>query len=223
MSQIIEIASREIGIKEIPGTEDNIRILKYAQEAGFNNINRETVAWCSIFLNWVALKTGMEMTNSAMARSWLRVGKKILNPIPGDIAIFWRENPNSNKGHVGIFMGYSKNRKNIYILGGNQSNAVSIKAYKVSQLLGFRRLRPTTKTELPNQLLQWGDYGLAVVKLQEVLNLMGFLPSTADGLYDQDTYEAVWFLQDQSDNISPNGIFDKTTRDYLLERLDELA
>ncbi len=140
MQSLIKIAAGELGIKEIPGQDNEKRIIDYAKEAGFKGITDDETPWCSIFINWCCMKAGLQRTHRANARSWLSVGKPVENPVTGDIVIFWRERPDSWKGHVGIFMGYSKNRMQVFSLGGNQKNTVSIQAYDASHILGFRRL-----------------------------------------------------------------------------------
>lgn len=138
--QTYEIALKEYGVTEIPGTAHNPRILTYVKEAGFTEMNDET-AWCSIFMNWVAKKCGLERSKKENARSWLQVGENVTTPQLGDVVVFWRVSPTSWEGHVSIFISLSEDKKFINVLGGNQDNHVCIKAYPVSQLLGYRRLR----------------------------------------------------------------------------------
>ena len=130
-------ALKEYGITELPGAENHSRILEYMSEAGFDFINEET-SWCSIFINWCAIKAGLQRSGKATARSWLNVGEIITDPQLGDIVIFWRGHPDSWKGHVGLFI--SRVDDSIYCLGGNQSNQVNISAYPADRLLGYRRL-----------------------------------------------------------------------------------
>jgi len=135
---ISEIALSQIGIKEIVGKEHNSEVLKYFNETGHKWVKDDETAWCSAFINWVAFKADKPRSFKLNARSWLTVGKKVEVPKTGDIVILWRESPESWKGHVGIYCRETKNY--IYILGGNQGNSVSIKAYQKRQLLEYRRL-----------------------------------------------------------------------------------
>jgi uncharacterized protein (TIGR02594 family) len=132
----------QYGIKEIPGSEDNDEVVKYFESVGYGNLGDET-AWCSAYMNWIAWRSGLEMSGKLTARSWLSVGDEILNPQPGDVVILWRESPDSWKGHVGLFI--REDDEFIYILGGNQGNQVRISPYKKHRLLGYRRLRPAKK------------------------------------------------------------------------------
>lgn len=144
---IINKAFTQYGITEVIGQEDNPEIIKYFTEIGFNSswIKDET-AWCSASMNWIAKTSGYEYTGKLNARSWLDVGVKVNNPVPGDVVVFWRGNtPHDTigntklkKGHVGIYI--NDDTKYIYVLGGNQSNQYNIKPYLKSRLLGYRRL-----------------------------------------------------------------------------------
>ncbi len=133
------IALSQIGIKEVPGRRDNPEVLKYFNETGFDGAKlKDETAWCSAFMNWIAFKSGLEMTGKLTARSWLKVGWEVKQPQIGDIVVFWRGSKQGWKGHVGLFIREEKGY--IYCLGGNQNNEVSIKPYLKTQLLQYRRL-----------------------------------------------------------------------------------
>ncbi len=139
MNSIIEVALSQFGIKEIVGKEDNPEVLKYFKILGFGSLKDET-AWCSAFMNWVAITSNHHHSGKLNARSWLKVGHEIYleNAQIGDVVIFWRESRNSWKGHVGIFVRQTDNY--IYVIGGNQSNRVKISGYGKYRVLGVRRL-----------------------------------------------------------------------------------
>ena len=106
------------------------------------NIDPAKTAWCAAFMNSVLQAQGKPGSegNQLMARSFAEYGEDATdNPTEGDIAVFWRGSPNSSQGHVGFFMGYTDDGKHIKVLGGNQSDEVSIKTYPASQLLSIRR------------------------------------------------------------------------------------
>lgn len=128
------IARGELGQKEVAGPGDNSRIAEYLASTTIGepyNRNDET-PWCSAFVNWCIERAGLRGTRSALARSWLEWGREIREPVPGCIAVFTRE----GGGHVAFYLGRSGD--NIYVLGGNQSNAVTEAAYAASRLLGYR-------------------------------------------------------------------------------------
>lgn len=114
------------------------RILEYAKESGFDVVDDET-AWCSIFINWCAIKAGLKRSGAKDARSWLKTGKST-NFENAHIVVYWRESKESWKGHVGIPVSFNKDKSVIYTLGGNQSNMVCIKGYGSDRFLDFRNL-----------------------------------------------------------------------------------
>lgn len=140
MNTLITIALSQYGITEKVGRLHNPVIVNYFKEIEQQWVKDDETAWCSAFVNWVALKANKQGSAKLNARSWLTVGKKVVKPSVGDVVVFWRESKNSWKGHVGFFIGYSEDQTKIYCLGGNQNNQVNIKAYPVYRLLGFRRL-----------------------------------------------------------------------------------
>jgi uncharacterized protein (TIGR02594 family) len=140
MSQLINIALSQYGVTEIVGYQHNPVVLNYFKEIGHTWVATDETAWCSSFVNWVALQANVERSHKLTARSWLNVGTAINKPQINDVVIFWRHKKSSWKGHVGFFINYSEDKKYIYVLGGNQNNEVNIKKYPVNRLLGFRRL-----------------------------------------------------------------------------------
>lgn len=220
MEKLLKIATGELGITEISGRTDNERILQYADETGQTWIDDDETPWCSVFMNWVALKAGSERSNSAAARSWLNVGFSVQNPEPGDIVIYWRGHPDSHQGHVGIFMGFSNDQSRIYTLGGNQNNSVSISAYPAERLLGFRRLRNKDNITLADKILKKGDRGQAVVQLQDALKLANFDVGTSDGIFGPKTESGVKQMQATNFDLEVNGIFDEESREFLLDLLN---
>lgn len=222
MDKLIKTAVKELGQKEVTGSAHNDRIVKYAEESGITGISTDEVPWCSTFVNWVAFKSGLKRTNKANARSWLNIGLNVdQHPEPGDIVIFWRENPQSWKGHVGFFFGFSKNGTRVYCLGGNQGNQVSISAYPADTVLGFRRLISRRRLQLPDSPLERGDGGEKVKQLQHALKTAGYKPGTTDGVFGIKTENALKDLQSDSGFLSIDGEYGPKTRDYLITVLNE--
>ena len=135
---LIERALSQYGIKEIPGVENNPEIMKYFEIINQTWVQSEATAWCSAFVNWVAKMEGCEVSGKLNARSWLNTGYKVRSYKDADIVIFWRESPDSWKGHVGFPI--TKEGSEIWTLGGNQNNMVKISPYPESRVLGYRRL-----------------------------------------------------------------------------------
>jgi uncharacterized protein (TIGR02594 family) len=216
MKDLFQIAVAEIGVKEIKGDEDSTRIVDYAQEAGFKNITDDETPWCSIFINWCCMQAGLQRTHKANARSWLTVGLPVDNPIPGDVVIYWRNDIRSWQGHVGLFVGYSKDHKVVFTLGGNQKNSVSIQGYDASKILGFRRLAVEGNMEIPsgNPPLTVGSRGDEVKKLQIILNDLGYNCGATDGAFGQKTETQLKILQ-KAEGKKADGVYNKDTMAML--------
>lgn len=223
MDSILKTAVSQLGEKEISGAQEHNRtIINYAQEAGFKWVNDDETPWCSIFVNWVAQKNKLKSSKKANARSWLKIGQKVDDaPEPGDVVIFWREDPNSWKGHVGFFFGYSQDGKRVYCLGGNQGNQVSVSAYPVNTVLGFRRLVPSQIISLPDPVLKKGNKGDRVKALQDALKMADYNVGTSDGDFGPKTEAAVKQLQSDSGFLKIDGVYGANTRDYLQSILIE--
>ena len=187
MSNTIKIASSQMGVMEVAGPAANPQIIQYARDCGFTDYTSDETSWCSLFANWVALKSGLERTKSLAARSWLNVGASISEPEPGDIVVFWRGNRHSWQGHVGFFIGFSIDGSRVYCLGGNQGNQVSITAKATTQVLGFRRLMEVKTQKFSNRNLKRGDTGIEVKHLQESLKQLGYNCGTSDGIFGPKT------------------------------------
>lgn len=136
------VAEGEKGVSEVPGSENNPRVLEYLRST--TNLNKAATSkdetpWCSAFVNWCLEQSGYERTKNALARSWLTWGRAIAVPRRGCIAVFQRE---KKFGHVGFFL--EETDTHIKVLGGNQQNLetkifeVSEKYYPKSEWLGYR-------------------------------------------------------------------------------------
>ncbi len=215
MEELLKIAFNELGTEEIAGDEHNPEVLKYAKDTKINGITSDEIAWCSTFVNWVAWKSGLQYSGKPNARSWLNVGTKVNLPEPGDVVIFWRESPESWKGHVGIFLGLSPDRKRVYCLGGNQGNRVSVSAYRLNTVLSYQRLAPVKKLTIPDPVLQTGSSGPQVVALQDALKLLNIDVGTSDGSFGSKTASGIKELQTRKPNLIIDGIYNEESRNLL--------
>lgn len=215
LGDTLKIAFGELGQKEISGSAHNERILEYQEMTGLDFGNDE-VAWCSIFANWVALQANLEMSNSAMARSWLKVGKKTDWPQPGDIVVFWRKDINSLFGHVGFFLGYTKSGKSIYCIGGNQNDEVNIQTFKLDRIIEFRSLTDDLGDvlEIPSGYLRINESSENVKLLQRILIKLNYLSGSADGVFGPKTEAALKVFQ-ADNSITVDGIYGSESRKAL--------
>lgn len=149
MTDLLLEMLRHYGIKEVAGDKHNPAIVAMFKEIGFEWVKDDETAWCSASLNYFCKRLGYERSGRLDARSWLKLPSIVLEPEIGDIVVFWRKSPNSWEGHVGLFISWDED--SIYVLGGNQSNMLSIAPYSRERLLGFRRARKLSeiKNEKP--------------------------------------------------------------------------
>ena len=96
--------------------------------------------WCAAYVNYVLELNGLTGTDSLLAKSYLRWGSPVEEPQEWDVVIFDRGRE-AWQGHVGFYMGSFTRNGQIYylILGGNQSDAVTIEAYPQNKVQGIRR------------------------------------------------------------------------------------
>lgn len=142
------IARRFLGLAEIAGVVHNPQIVAFHQ---LDNpwISDDETPWCSSFVNYVAWLCSLQRSKSPAARSWLNVG----HPIDisdackdADVVILKRGSGmqpgpevTDAPGHVGFYSEFNL-QGGILLLGGNQGNAVSIKAFNTSNILRVMRL-----------------------------------------------------------------------------------
>lgn len=131
----MQVAERELGIAQFPPGASNPRIMEYHATTSIDAQNDKT-AWCSSFVNWCFAQAGIPGTGSARARSWLDWGQAIDTPQPGCIAVLYREDPDSWKGHVGFFL--RADNDHVYLLSGNQLEKVCVHYYPRTTVLGYR-------------------------------------------------------------------------------------
>lgn len=145
------IAERFVGMGEVPGRESNPAILAMLRlDAQWPE--GDEVPWCSAFANYIAWLLRLPRSKSLRARSWLQVGQPVTLDQARcgfDVVILNRAGatPDPNvidaPGHVGFYAGRESGSAGddyVLILGGNQSDRVSVARYDAARILGLRRL-----------------------------------------------------------------------------------
>lgn len=133
-----QVASRFIGVAEVPGAGNNPHILAMLQLDDAWPEGDE-VPWCSAFCNYVCWLLGLPRSKKLNARSWLEVGYAVTldEAQRGDVVILTR-GKNPAHGHVGFFGG--TDGKVVTLLGGNQGDSVCLADFPVSRIINIRRL-----------------------------------------------------------------------------------
>jgi len=146
--RLYELAQRFYGMREIAGDQHNGFIQWAHSLCGLDPETADEVSWCSSFLNAVCWILRLPRSKSAKARSWLAIGLPVnlLHAREGDVIILKRGAMDAGRddleapGHVGLFAGVEDGK--VFVLGGNQSDAVNVKSFPISKILGIRRLSP---------------------------------------------------------------------------------
>jgi uncharacterized protein (TIGR02594 family) len=162
----------EFGVREIPGQDDAPEILRYFREAGDASVETEATPWCAAFRGAMLKRAGYAGTGSLLARSYLDWGDALDAARLGAVAVLSRgDDPNA--GHVGFLL--SDTNGKIYLLGGNQGDAVTVAGFDKARLLGLRW--PKENIETPSS----GDDAIFAKALAHVLEM--------EGGYSNDPYD----------------------------------
>lgn len=176
------------GLREIVGSRHEAKIVKFFAEAGHPEVRDDETAWCAAFANAMLARAGVKGTGSLMARSFLRWGETIpFNQArPGDIVVFPRGD-SKTQGHVAFFLREVGDAW-IEVIGGNQSNAVTIARYPKRSLLGVRR--PSAKAARPKTMAKTREgagaiatgVGGSIIAINEVAKPLQESADTMSGL-----------------------------------------
>ncbi len=131
----LKIAFAETGVSAHPAGSSNPRIAEYHEGTNIAG-HDDKASWCSSFVNWSLTQAGIAGTGSAVARSWLTWGQTLEKPLVGCIAVLWREDPASWRGHVGYYL--REDEQYVYLFGGNQLEQVREHFYPKEMVLGYR-------------------------------------------------------------------------------------
>lgn len=123
------------GVREAPGGANNPVIVDFYRDAGHANITRDAVPWCAAFVGACLERAGIAGTDSLLARSYLGWGVAAEAAGWGTVAVLSRGSDPA-AGHVGFVVG--ETARDLYLLGGNQSDAVNVARFPKSRLLGLR-------------------------------------------------------------------------------------
>lgn len=131
----LDHAWQEAGVRETPGPASNSRILQFFRDVGHADVTSDEVAWCAAFVGACLERAGLRSTRSLLARSYLDWGVPIANAKLGAVAVLSRGS-DPGQGHVGFVVGAAKDQ--LFLLGGNQKDAVTVQSFPMGRLLGLR-------------------------------------------------------------------------------------
>jgi uncharacterized protein (TIGR02594 family) len=129
-------AERLRGVSEVPGPDSNPTIMDWAGAQG-GWVERfykgDDVPWCGLFVAHCLLRAGIGgPKNPLAALAWADWGRPLGTAAAGAVLVFRRP----GGGHVGFCVG--EDRDALHVLGGNQSDAVSVVRIARDRLVAIR-------------------------------------------------------------------------------------
>lgn len=127
-----------LGVEEAPGADrDNATIIAWAKKLGgwvASYFKHDAIPWCGLFIGLVMSESGFKdlPPNLLGALNWNSWGTPLKAPSLGAILTFTR----NGGGHVAFYVGEDKTH--FHVLGGNQSNKVSITRIAKNRLSSIR-------------------------------------------------------------------------------------
>lgn len=144
----LELATRFVGIKEKVGPgAHNPWILAWNSLID-GGVSDDETPWCSTFCHGICWTLGLPGNPNRRARSWLLVGRpvELKDARPGFTVVIFKRGTGSQPGpeviaapgHVAWLA--QVGRDTVTVVGGNQSNAVTVATFPRSSVLGVREL-----------------------------------------------------------------------------------
>jgi len=137
LPRIVTEGLKLLGTLEVAGPGNNPTILAWAKEVGLEKIyTADSIPWCGLFKRLIAHRAGKDcsaVTSPLSSLSWTKYGEAGGQPRLGDTLVFIR----SGGGHVGVYI--AEDKLCYHVLGGNQSDAVTITRIQKSRLHAVRR------------------------------------------------------------------------------------
>ena len=122
------------GVKEIPGIKHNPIIVAFWKISKLGGIKDDETAWCAGSLNAWFEAVGIRSPRSDAAKSYLKWGTRILNPVYGCVVVINRVG--GGGGHVGLVVGYNAAGQ-LLVYGGNQDNRVKVSAFHLERVAAY--------------------------------------------------------------------------------------
>lgn len=142
---ILVEALKHVGTLEHKDAANNPSIIKWAEEIGgkvADVYKADSIPWCGLFMAIVVKRArGMQevVKDPLWALNWGTYGVHAEQAKLGDILVFVRKTTTgATAGHVGIYVG--EDTTAYHVLGGNQSDAVSLARVAKSRLYTIRRI-----------------------------------------------------------------------------------
>lgn len=135
-------------VEENGRKRSNPQVEEYIEVIHGKPLNAMTTPWCAFWLAAIQELSDQTSAKSGRARASLTWGSEV-NSLKeakeGDVIVLWRGTHDDGvSGHVGFYVGHDS--RNVYLLGGNQGDTVSIQAFNKNKIIGIRRARPVSSS-----------------------------------------------------------------------------
>lgn len=130
----LELALDELGVQEVSGKGTNPQIAEYLKTVDMPS--DDDIGWCSALENWLMIKSFIQGTRSALARSWCSWGEK--SELRSGAVVVLKRGADPKYGHVTNCLDWAAGEPVFYGIGGNQRNRVAISPYLLTNILAVR-------------------------------------------------------------------------------------
>lgn len=231
-NEIVRVARSQIGEKENPKNSNRTKFGKWYGWDGY--------AWCAMFVSWVFDKAGVPLGKINDAKGfrgcqsgynhWKSTGELTKNPSKGDIVLFtWG---GGSADHTGIFLEWTNSSKTKFkTIEGNTSLSNQINGNQVMERIRstnlvkafvkpnviYKNRKPATVDQY--DVLQKGDRGAAVLKIQEMLKELNY-ELVIDGDFGPKTEKTVKQFQ-KGHSFTQTGVVTPALKGYMQEQIDK--
>lgn len=129
----VELARSLIGLHEVKGAQHAPEVLAMWRDIKRGGIKDDETPWCAAFAGAMLERAGIRSSRFESAKSYLGWGVELGAPVYGCIVVFTRD----GGGHVGFVVGVTE-FGGLLVVGGNQGDAVNIKAFPRDRVSGYR-------------------------------------------------------------------------------------
>lgn len=136
LPRMVSEGLKELGTVETPGSGNTPKIMAWAREVNLEaHYSADSIPWCGLFVAVIAMRAGKTPPPGPLwALNWMKWGNDAGQPELGDVICFVRP----GGGHVGIYI--CEDNATYHVLGGNQSDAVTITRIEKHRFKGARNL-----------------------------------------------------------------------------------
>lgn len=128
----VDIAATFVGERETAGPNDSPFIRRMLASLQANWLLGQP--WCGVFTAMCMQRAGLTYPKDYYrARAWEQWGSALARPCYGCVVVFTR----TGGGHVGFVIGERADGM-LMVLGGNQGDAVNVRAFDRARVTGYR-------------------------------------------------------------------------------------